>query len=94
MRFSDAAIMVMIAGKVWQAVLKEASEPNRSNGGSRHPCGRAINPAGRGGEHPCDAFSRPPSLGHDLYVVTERAFGVHLDDGLVITLSHKHTDYR
>ena len=29
MRFSDAAIMVMIAGKVWQAVLKEASQPNR-----------------------------------------------------------------
>jgi dihydroneopterin triphosphate diphosphatase len=32
--------------------------------------------------------------GPDLYVVTERAFGVRLDVGLVITLSREHTDYR
>jgi dihydroneopterin triphosphate diphosphatase len=30
----------------------------------------------------------------DLYVVTERAFGVRLDHRMVVTLSREHTDYR
>lgn len=51
---------------------------------------------------PLDAVASVPALhfpdrhlwGHDLYVVTERAFGLHLDHRVAITLSYEHTDYR
>lgn len=51
---------------------------------------------------PLDAVASVPAThfrdhhlwGPDLYVVTERTFGVRLDDGLVITLSREHADYR
>jgi dATP pyrophosphohydrolase len=32
--------------------------------------------------------------GRDVYVVTERAFGVWVPGGLTITLSHEHSEYR
>jgi dihydroneopterin triphosphate diphosphatase len=51
---------------------------------------------------PLDAVASIPAAhfgdrhlwGPDLYVVTERAFGLRLDHRLVITLSREHTDYR
>jgi len=51
---------------------------------------------------PLDAAASVPATqfrdrhlwGPDLYVVTERAFGVRLDHSVVITLSREHTDYR
>jgi dATP pyrophosphohydrolase len=32
--------------------------------------------------------------GPDVYVVTEHAFGVWVPDGLTLTLSHEHSEYR
>jgi dihydroneopterin triphosphate diphosphatase len=51
---------------------------------------------------PLDAVASVPAShfrdrylwGPDLYVVTERAFGVRLDHRVAITLSREHTDYR
>ena len=51
---------------------------------------------------PLDAVASIPAAhfrdhhlwGADLYVVTERAFGVCLDHCVVITISDEHTDYR
>jgi hypothetical protein len=87
MRFSAAAIIVMIAGRGWQAALKWASQPNRQPGVKqwRKPASRGRWMRWRGDRY---------LWGPDLYVVTARAFGVRLDDLAVITLSREHTHYR
>jgi dihydroneopterin triphosphate diphosphatase len=43
---------------------------------------------------PASGFHDGQLWGPDLYVVTERSFGVCLDDGQTITLSKEHTEYR
>ncbi len=43
---------------------------------------------------PASEFRERDLWGPDLYVVTERAFGVCLDNGQTITLSSEHAEYR
>jgi dATP pyrophosphohydrolase len=43
---------------------------------------------------PVSHFQERDLWGPDLYVVTERAFGVYVDDDRAITLSSEHTEYR
>ena len=43
---------------------------------------------------PVSQFRERELWGPDLYVVTERAFGVRVDDGHAITLSDEHSEYR
>ncbi len=43
---------------------------------------------------PASEFRDRDLGGPDLYVVTEHAFGVCLDNGPTITLSSEHADYR
>jgi dATP pyrophosphohydrolase len=43
---------------------------------------------------PASQFQERDLWGPDVYVVTERAFGVYVDDNQAITLSDEHTEYR
>jgi dihydroneopterin triphosphate diphosphatase len=43
---------------------------------------------------PAFHFENSKLWGSEVYVVTERAFGVWVPDGLTITLSHEHCEYR
>ncbi|HEY4403124.1 MAG TPA: NUDIX pyrophosphatase [Xanthobacteraceae bacterium] len=46
------------------------------------------------GSVPACEFRERDLWGPDLYVVTEHAFGVCIEDGQAITISNEHTEYR
>jgi dATP pyrophosphohydrolase len=71
-----------------QAARREMSEE------SRIPGGALLIPLDATASVPAVHFAESKKWRPDVYVVTERAFGVRVPDGHTITLSAEHSEYR
>jgi dihydroneopterin triphosphate diphosphatase len=90
------------ADDCWQGVAGGAEQDESAEQAARRemmeeagiPADAPLVPLDAVASVPASQFPDRDVWGRNLYVVTERAFGVYVDHAQVIVLSHEHTEHR